>query len=489
MKKKIIIGIIIVCVIGGIVFALTMSSDNNTTNYKYETVTEKNFISDITSTGFVESSEKNVISSSLPSGIVANVYVKAGQYVEEGTVILDFEMDDTLEKQADIYKQIDDYKETLQNAYDTALANKDAAWGAVYAPGGSHDIYLNAEQAFNSAASSIQYQINNYNNAYNIDQNAAIEMNNNFATYNNLLATLPSDTTDPNYAAIKLQVDTAKVNYDTSVANYNLKHAELDLATEALKLAKTQVNYDALEANLAAAKLTFDTQNTTYTNAEALLATALENLNKKDDPSLELLYEQLETLSEEIKNNQVLATSSGTITTLNAEVGAFMSQGTTIGTIENTKSLIVNITVSEANYPLIRLNQKAIINSEEENETTAYISNIAPIATTSSSNQGQVFEVELTIDKVTDNLIIGMNVDASIILEETLNALVVPYHSIVNEGEQAYVYKVINDDFVKTPVELGLNDGYYYVIESSDIQVNDIIMGYADTMAAGLENE
>lgn len=204
-------------------------------------------------------------------------------------------------------------------------------------------------------------------------------------------------------AASQLEVDQAQVNYDTAVASRNSTLAQL-------------------EAGIQNAKSGLDQ-----------LDTALENV----DPS-----------------GNVIAPIAGTLATMNAVEGSFISNSAPLAVINGGDQMKVTASVSEALVPKLAIGDEADVTVSAANQTfTATIRSVERAA----NMQTKLYTVTLTVPAEVNGLLSGMFADVVFHTDVSDNAVVIPSEAILTSNDIQYVFVV--EDGVARYVEIttGLN--------------------------------
>ena len=204
-------------------------------------------------------------------------------------------------------------------------------------------------------------------------------------------------------AASQLEVDQAQVNYDTAVASRNSTLAQL-------------------EASIQNAKSGLDQ-----------LDTALENV----DPS-----------------GNVIAPIAGTLATMNAVEGSFISNSAPLAVINGGDQMKVTASVSEALVPKLAIGDEADVTVSAADQTfTATIRSVERAA----NMQTKLYTVTLTVPAEVEGLLSGMFADVVFHTDVSDNAMVIPSEAILTSNDIQYVFVV--EDGVARYVEIttGLN--------------------------------
>lgn len=167
-----------------------------------------------------------------------------------------------------------------------------------------------------------------------------------------------------------------------------------------------------------------------------------------------------------------------------------LTSGGNIGmTVDNYDDFFVTVSIGKYDLPRLKLGQKAVIKSIE-NEYEGEVVYISPIAEkdagfdinsiTSSLTGGSTSSsvtAKVKINNPGDDIIIGMDVDVSIVTDEQSDVLLVPLESVqtVEDKKFVYVYKPEEKIVRKTEVRIGLaNDSSYQI--TAGLNVGDMVV-------------
>lgn len=173
---------------------------------------------------------------------------------------------------------------------------------------------------------------------------------------------------------------------------------------------------------------------------------------------------------ERLKKYNIYAPFSGTILTVNSEVGAMVSPGAPIATIIKTVALEVTIPIDPKDVSLINIGSAVEIYSE--NKEVKWNGKVSRMAQNINANTQSV-DVYINILGEAKDLYNGMYVSAKIAADYVVNADEIPRRSFLNDL-QVYTVKdsmlikkrpVIVKDNPSSIIVKGLEDGDLVVIE------------------------
>ena len=229
----------------------------------------------------------------------------------------------------------------------------------------------------------------------------------------------------------------ASINYRSSVQSYNDQSAVfakqialLEKSVQDLKElyeigAASQIEIDQAELQL---QTTVAQRNSTLSQLEAGMQSALSNV------------EQLDTVLENVDaRGNVIAPSSGTLVTMNATEGGFISNTMPVAVIDGVEQMKAVVQVSEALVPKLSAGDTANVSVSAANQSfEAVIRSVERAANV----QTRLYTVTLTLPSGTDGLLAGMFADVTFHTDVSENTIVVPTEAVLTRGETQYVFVV-----------------------------------------------
>ena len=562
-KKKILVSVVAVAAVGAIAVLISFNAkrnqmkDNMAAAFTTETakIERQTLSNSISATGTIESAETKTVNTKMTNMEVLSVYVKEGDYIEEGTVICEFDSSDyeealaTAKNNQSVNEQIDalgdDYtttynkalekaEEGLQDVRDTRDEAKEAYIEAaeeiadeesdVASAKKTYEDYVakhpTAEADLKKAQSSceaaqasvtaLESSINEYKTAYDA-----------LTTANKNLAAAESSGKDIDITSFYANVQTAEAaltqaknnlasygvsvtdDKDTTVSNantvltkakesYNTAKSAYDEANRIVtKMQGYKTAYQQEEAELKAAEQAAEQAEAQYEQAQSQredyqtqYEEAVEKAQSEYDRAV--LEEQLITESQEEKTiNEyteliddcvVKASMSGVITSLNVTEGNNF-EGGDIYTIQDNENFIVSATVDEYDISSIKKGMTAYVKTDATGdvEMTGEVTYVAIAPSSTGGAMGAVsssasYRIEVTIADPDENLRAGMTAKLSIALEESADALTVPYDAVTTTPDGTSTITVDVDGEKKTiTVETGLETDYYTEVISDEL--------------------
>lgn len=237
-------------------------------------------------------------------------------------------------------------------------------------------------------------------------------------------------------ASAGLSLDATKIGnkQTTTAAQATLQAAQRDAASAHLKTQSAQLAYQAAQATL-------QNQQTTIAAANASLTASRL--------SYQMLTDQTVTspVAGRIVNLSLIpgaAVGSNSNNSSNSSTTSSTASGTKLFSIIDFNSLRAVVAVSEVDIPNVKLGQAATLTFDAipDKTFTGTVTNMDTIGTTTSGVT--TYNVEVSLDSLTDDIKPGMNVSASIITNRKDNVLLVPTTAIQTSNGQSTVQVVRN---------------------------------------------
>ena len=205
--------------------------------------------------------------------------------------------------------------------------------------------------------------------------------------------------------------------------------------------------------------------------------------------------DELNDVYKSMDKTQVATPISGYIISMDVEEGNNYTQGNSVFTIADTSGFIVEATVNEYDIANIKEGLPVAVKfeatgDEEFSGTVSFVS--VASTTTVSSGAAQApqaaaagstgtgvaeYKVKITLDGTDDRLRVGMTAKASVILDKAADVLAVPYDCVQEAEDGSYFVTVIGKDGSKkdVPVTRGLESDYYVEISGEGIDAGTTV--------------
>ena len=258
------------------------------------------------------------------------------------------------------------------------------------------------------------------------------------------LCTLDLGSTLASYNAAKISYDSAVQSYQEQKAVLDAQVALCEKNVSDLKAlyaigAASQMEIDSAELQL---KSTRATRNSTLAQLEAGVQNAKSGV------------EQLNVVMENVDSQgNVIAPIAGTVVSMSAEEGSFVSNTMPVAVIDGAGQMKVTVSVSETLVPKLNAGDMATVTVSAAGKTfEAAIRSVERAA----NMQTKLYAVTLTVPAEVEGLTNGMFADVTFRTDASENAVVVPTEAILTNGDIQYVYVVEDDVAHYTEITTGL---------------------------------
>ncbi len=280
----------------------------------------------------------------------------------------------------------------------------------------------------------------------------------------------------------------------------DLMSAEMSLVQLKAQLATLELQSDS--TYISAFKKIADTTKDSYTAAKAQVNLMKDGWIAEDKGIVtEVNVTEDGTVSggltSEIDITSILSavTSGGDVTSL---LSTFLGDGNVAVKILYYP-LVADISLSKYDVLDVEMNQAAVIKSASGKQLDGEVSYVSSVATSTSglnlnslmgtsSGSSSVIPAKVTINNADSSIIVGVDVQVSIITDTVDNAVVVPVEAICIDGEDIFVYVLVDGVAVKRNVELGIsNDTHYQIL--SGITTSDVLIKNTSGLEDGVKVE
>ena len=449
------------------------------------TVLTKTTLSDTVSvTGTVKagSSASVTASDSVKTYKVTAVNVAVGDTVRKGDVIATLDTTDVEKQIANAQLQLSDTRTDARKNYTqavedqttnlaTAQENLDKAQKN-YDTLGIDDYYTSMASAANSGKTNREI-VTDWYTRY------AEEI----AGYENTLANLNIQLTQAQQDG-----DTARADgLQGQIADYtnreNIAKGQCSIPELGLQgfdaVSQTYNKIEQYREALEQAQQSYQNSATTASRSVDNTETKLEQSQREDDT--------LTNLRTALENCTLTATMDGTITALDATVGAVCSG--TVATIQDMDNLTVEVTIPASSVGRLKTGLQCNITSDATDDTvTGTLTRIDPVANDSGS-----FGATVTVNGQDSGLLVGIPAKVEIVISTKVNVFTVPRDAVgTNDDGSTYVLRKTGGEgvdmtFEQVAVTEGDTNDYYVEITGSDLNEGDVIRATAD-LTQGIES-
>ena len=244
----------------------------------------------------------------------------------------------------------------------------------------------------------------------------------------------------------------ANISYQSALQSYQDQEAIFD---KQIALAEKNLNdLKALFEIGAASQAEIDSAELNLMTAQASKTSTLAQL-EAGMQSYKSNVEQLASVLENVDSGgNVIAPISGTVISLNAAEGSYVSASMPVAVIDGVDTMKVEVSVSEALIPKLAQGDEVDISiSSLGVETVGSIKSIQR----SANAQTKLYTVTVSIGEDIEGLLAGMFADVSFRTETSADAIVIPSQAILTSNNVSYVFVVENDTARYQEVETGLS--------------------------------
>lgn len=244
----------------------------------------------------------------------------------------------------------------------------------------------------------------------------------------------------------------ASINYQSAVQSYQDQQAILDkqiaLAEKNLNDLKALFEIGAAsQAEIDSAELNLMTAQATKTSTLAQLEAGMQSYKSN--------VEQLSAVLENVDGQgNVVAPVAGTVVTLNAVEGGYVSASMPVAVIDGVDTMKVEVSVSEALVPKLTQGDEVDVSiSALGVDTVGTIQGIQK----SANMQTNLYTVTIAIQEDIEGLLSGMFADVSFRTDTSADTIVIPSEAILTSNNVQYVFVVDGETARYQQVETGLS--------------------------------
>lgn len=244
----------------------------------------------------------------------------------------------------------------------------------------------------------------------------------------------------------------ANISYQSAIQSYQDQEAIFD---KQIALAEKNLNdLKALFEIGAASQAEIDSAELNLMTAQASKTSTLAQL-EAGMQSYKSNVEQLAAVLENVDaSGNVIAPVSGTVVTLNAAEGGFVSASMPVAVIDGVDTMKVEVSVSEALVP--KLNQGDEVDVSISSLGVETVGTVRSIQK-SANAQTKLYTVTVGFREDIEGLLAGMFADVFFRTETSENTVVIPSQAILTSNNVSYVFVVEDGTARYQQVETGLS--------------------------------
>ena len=243
----------------------------------------------------------------------------------------------------------------------------------------------------------------------------------------------------------------ARISYDAAVQSYQDQKVVLDQQVQLA--ADNMTSTEALYEIGAASALEVDQARMNYNSAVATRNSTLAQLEAGIQNAKSGL-DQLDTALEHVDGSgNVIAPLSGTLATMNAVEGSYISNSLPLAVVNGGGPMRVTASVSETLVPQLAIGDTAEVTASAIGQTfSAVIRSVERAA----NAQTKLYTVTLTVPEEVEGLLPGMFADVVFRTNVSENTIVVPSDAILTSEDTQYVFVAEDGTARYTEITTGL---------------------------------
>ena len=243
----------------------------------------------------------------------------------------------------------------------------------------------------------------------------------------------------------------ARISYDAAVQSYQDQKVVLDQQVQLA--ADNMTSTEALYEIGAASALEVDQARMNYNSAVATRNSTLAQLEAGIQNAKSGL-DQLDTALEHVDGSgNVIAPLSGTLATMNAVEGSYISSFLPLAVVNGGGTMRVTASVSETLVPQLAIGDTAEVTASAIGQTfSAVIRSVERAA----NAQTKLYTVTLTVPEEVEGLLPGMFADVVFRTNVSENTIVVPSDAILTSEDTQYVFVAEDGTARYTEITTGL---------------------------------
>lgn len=243
----------------------------------------------------------------------------------------------------------------------------------------------------------------------------------------------------------------ASISYRSAVQSYNDQAAIFDrqIALAEKNVSDLQALFEigaASQLEIDQAELSLDTARAQRTSTLAQLEAGMQSYKSN--------VEQLDAVLEHVDGaGNVIAPVSGTVVTLNAAAGGFVTASAPVAVIDGVDRMEVAVSVSEALVPKLARGDEVDVSISSLGVSTVGTIKSIDLA---ANMQTKLYNVTVSINEDVAGLLSGMFADVSFRTDTSADTIVIPTEAILTSNDVQYVFVVENDAARYVEISAGL---------------------------------
>ncbi|AOY76523.1 efflux RND transporter periplasmic adaptor subunit [Clostridium formicaceticum] len=303
--------------------------------------------------------------------------------------------------------------------------------------------------------------------------------------------------------SIKDQVNSRRLAYETSLANYEFQKKSLDEQIEYTRLAyeNAKKNYENAQIEFERIEKLFEAGGVslqTYEQAKLLASdipyqqAKLNYENKKaSEEQLQLLRAQLEEVKfsydnslKDLNNTVITSPIDGVVSSIDIqEKGLISAQPTLTITDVSTLEVVIKVTEASINKIMVAGNVQLVIPSISDEIIIGSIKAVNPVPDSIS----QLYTVKIAVKNPEGSIKPGMFAQVHIQISEKNDVVLLPSAAVLQESEEFYVFLAKEERAERKIVEVGLDNGELVEVTSGLTPEDVVIIKGQDFLKDGFK--
>ena len=502
LKKKVVIPVAVVLLAGGwgVHHILTAGGADGTQTYTESEAVRQDIQLTLSATGTIEPANQYSVTASV-QGEVLSCTFEEGDEVKKGDVMYEIDSSDAEssveQAQLSLQQSQNSYSQTLESLDDLNVTSKKS--------GMITELYVEVGDEVQAGAtiadvrdSSVMELVVPFNSAevenFGVGAAATVTMDSSFETLSGTVTAIDAaETVLDGYQIVKyvtIQVSNPGGLSTSSTASATVNGIASNQGASFTYRSESTITSDA-SGTVTSLKVSAGAQVSPGTVIAVLSSSSVEQ--QVESSRLSLAQQQLsyQNTVDKLDDYTITAPIDGTVITKNTKVGDTLDTTngqTTLAVIYDLSYLTFDISLDELDVNEVEVGQAVNITCDSLTDTATIEGVVTKVSVAGTTSNGvTTYPVTVQIDNPPEGLLPGMNVDATIVVDEAADAVAVPIAS-VQRGNTVYVKDdsakntenamvggvLLPDGWRAVEVETGLSDDSYIEI-TSGIEPGDIV--------------
>ncbi len=453
LKKPVIIAATVV-VIGSAVVAhhfLSNKKSDDTQNYIEASAERQDIQKTLSATGTIQPANQYDVTSSVQGDVLSCTF-EEGDTVQKGDTLYEIDKTDAQNQIDQAKLQLEQsrnsYNQTAESLNDLTITSQKAGMVTELYVEVGDQIQAGAKIADVHDSSSMELKVP-FNSAdvskFGVGSKATVTMDSSFETLSGTVTAIDAqETVLDGYQIVKyvtIRVSNPGGLSTSSAATATINGVACNQGANFTYLSESTITADA-SGTVASLSVSEGSRVSVGTVVARLSSTETENQVTNSKLSLEQQQLSYQSTVDKLDDYTITAPIDGTIITKNIKVGDTLDATngqTTLAVIYDLSYLTFDISLDELDVNEVAVGQKVNITCDSLTDAGTFEGTVTKVSVAGTTQNGvTTYPVTVRIDDAPDGLLPGMNVDATIVVEESTDALTVPV-AAVQRGNTVYV--------------------------------------------------